>query len=88
LGAAKEIIKNVNAIDLLGRATVIEFNDNVKVVEDYLGLRAIVTFPYRHHSVVQVVLKRTRLINNRSGLERTKIWFFSVYERRRGEGMI
>lgn len=50
-----------------------------------MGLRGIVSFPYRHQSVVQVVLKRNRLVSpSDARRERQKIWFYSVYELRRG----
>lgn len=88
LPAAKEMIRTIADVEVLGRAAVIEIDGDTKNVVDYLGIRAVVTFPYRHHSVVQVVLKRSRMIDKRLGKERTKVWFFSVYERRRGAGMV
>jgi len=85
LGAAKKIIASSDKIIRLGRTKTTSFPDGNTLIEDYLGLRAIIFFPYRHHSSVQVVLKRSRLIcpHNMTD-EREKIWFYSVYEFRRG----
>lgn len=85
LGAAKKMISSSASVYNLGHATKTTYPDGNTVTEDYLGLRAIVAFPYRHQSVVQVVLKRSRLIAPvHKRQEREKIWFYSVYELRRG----
>lgn len=85
LGAAKKLISSSKEIYNLGHAKVTKFSDGNSVTEDYLGLRANVSFPYRHQSVIQVVLKRNRLVSpQKKSLEREKIWFYSVYELRRG----
>jgi Domain of unknown function (DUF4365) len=88
LGAAKAMIANCKKVFNLGHAKYRPLPDGNTEVVDYLGLRASVVFTYRHHSVVQVVLRRSRLISpaNRA-LERQKIWFYSVYELRRGMGI-
>lgn len=85
LGAAKKLISSSEDVYNLGHAKRTTFEDGNSVIEDYLGLRAIFTFPYRHQSVVQVVLKRSRLVATvNKWQEREKIWFYSVYELRRG----
>ncbi|WKJ90202.1 DUF4365 domain-containing protein [Methylomonas montana] len=85
LGAAKKLVLCSTDVYNLGHAKRITYEDGNSVTEDYLGLRATVTFPYRHHSVVQVVLKRSRLVAPvHNWQEREKIWFYSVYELRRG----
>jgi len=85
LGAAKKIIANSDKAISLGRTKTTPFPDGNMLIEDYLGLRAIVSFPHRHHSSVQVVLKRSRLICPQNlNAQREKIWFYSVYELRRG----
>ncbi|WP_428567266.1 MAG: DUF4365 domain-containing protein [Solidesulfovibrio sp. DCME] len=82
LGAAKVMTYTCKKIFNLGHARYIIFPDgNVNIV-DYLGFRATVSFPHRHHSVLQVILRRSRLIGPQ--YEGTKIWFYSVYEMRRG----
>ncbi|MEQ8270947.1 DUF4365 domain-containing protein [Algiphilus sp.] len=85
LGAAKEMVRQCKRVYQLGRAKQTIFYDGNIHTQDYLGLRALVSFPYRHESVVQVILKRSRLLSP-SGCseEREKIWFYSVYELRRG----
>lgn len=86
LGAAKSMITKCTNYWTLGNATSKIYADGSTEVTDYLGLRAKVSFPHRHHSVVQVVLKRSRLTT--TGISRhptrQKIWFYSVYELRRG----
>lgn len=85
LGAARKLISCSANIYNLGHAKRTTFEDGNTVTEDYLGLRAMVAFPYRHQSVVQVVLKRSRLVAPvNKWQEREKIWFYSVYELRRG----
>ncbi len=84
LGAAKKLIASSTSIYDLGHATRKTFEDGNTITEDYLGLRAMVAFPYRHQTVVQVVLKRSRLVapaDKRQ--EREKIWFYSGSGRRR-----
>src|SRR5471032_778028 len=87
LGAAKKIIETEKNVINFGRVKKQVLKDGNTLVEDYLGLRAAVTFSYRHHAVVQVVLKRSRVIcpdPSWRGSDRQKIWFYSVYEVRRG----
>lgn len=89
LGAAKAIIKNCRNIFTLGHATHHHYPDGNTQVIDYLGLRASVVFPHRHQSILQVVLRRSRLLSPANQLfEREKIWFYSVYELRRGMGQV
>lgn len=86
LGAAKKLITQCQDYYTLGHAKKTTFADGNTVVEDYLGLRGTIAFPYRHQSVVQVVLKRKRLLTpGNNWPAREKIWFYSVYELRRGE---
>lgn len=85
LAAARQVVKSVSDIDFLRHGETVTLEDGTTRVIDYLGLRANVKFTYRHESVVQVVLKRIRIINATFGQkEREKIWFYSVYELRRG----
>ncbi|HRO19003.1 MULTISPECIES: DUF4365 domain-containing protein [Alcaligenes] len=85
LGAAKKLVASSQQVFLLGHAKVTKFADGNLMTVDYLGLRGVISFPYRHQSVVQVVLKRNRLVSpGDAPQEREKIWFYSVYELRRG----
>jgi len=89
LPAARQMIIQNASTAYLGHARVLDLPAGEKKIVDYLGLRAKVVFPHRHHSVVQVVLKRQRVVNkNDLEKESQKIWFYSVYEPRRGmEGL-
>jgi hypothetical protein len=85
LGAAKRMIEELDYFDLLGRVEKHEMPDGTTRLVDYLGIRANVTFPHRQATVIQVVLKRRRLIpKDRPTGQSQKIWFWSVYELRRG----
>lgn len=85
LGAAKKMIAECVRYWTLGHATERIFPDGTCELTDYLALRAKVSFPYRHHSVVQVILRRSRIVDaNRLNMSRQKIWFYSVHELRRG----
>ncbi len=84
LGAAKTMLQRSNKVYELGRARRTSFADGNILVEDYLGLKANVAFPFRQRSLVMVVLKRHRLLSPSQSTEKAKIWFYSVYELRRG----
>lgn len=89
LGAAKTMVARCAEVFNLGHANVLALPDGKTHVIDYLGLRARLVFPYRHHAVLQVVLRRSRLVSPENfKLERHKIWFYSVYELRRGMGLV
>lgn len=85
LGAARTMIGQCERFWTLGNARSKSHQDGNTEVVDYLGLRAKVRFPHRDQSVVQVVLKRSRLVDASTFHEvRQKIWLYSVYELRRG----
>jgi hypothetical protein len=85
LSAAKRIVAEIAEVDMLGRPEVKDIEGGAMKITDHLGLRAIVIFPHRHQSVVQVVLRRERIISKLSTSEPAqRIWFLSVYELRRG----
>ncbi len=84
VGVAKRLIEQIADIDMLGRVKVTQTGDGFTKITDHLGIRANTIFPHRHQSVVQVVLRRVRLISPSKGLISRKIWFLSVYELRRG----
>lgn len=84
LGAARKMITDVSKVDRLGRATIEPGADGQTKVFDYVGLRAKVVFPHRHQSVIQIVLRRFREFHPKDGLMKSKVWFYSVYELRRG----
>lgn len=89
LGAAKEMVSKCKNIFTLGHATHQRYPDGNTQVVDYLGLRASVVFPHRHQSILQVVLRRSWLITPANqNSERQTIWFYSVYELRRGIGRV
>lgn len=84
LGVAKRLIKEIEEPEDLSRSRVKNEGD-WKIIEDYVGLRAFVIFPHRYESSVTVVLRRQRKINQADGsIANPKIWFYSVYETRRG----
>lgn len=85
LGAARQMIKQEANIMYLGHAKVDKLASGATKVIDYFGLRANVIFPQRQQAVVQVVLKRQRVLDTDYGnREKVKVWFYSVFEPRRG----
>lgn len=85
LGAARQMIKQGANIMYLGHAKVEKLPSGATKIVDYFGLRASVVFPHRHQAIVQVVLKRQRILDTDYGdSEKAKIWFYSVFEPRRG----
>lgn len=84
LGAAKKILTHVSKVDRLGRAIIKQEGDGQTKVFDYVGLRAQVLFPHRHQSVIQIVLRRCRAFDPMDGQVDHRVWFYSVYELRRG----
>lgn len=83
LPVAKKILETVVEYQILKRAKINVSND-VVVREDYLGLNAKVYFNYRDTSLVQVILFRKTIISKKGGISE-KIWFHSVFEKRRGK---
>ncbi len=86
LSAARKMIREVgaNGSGYLGHAKEKPLSADVTVIKDYVGLRAIVVFPHRGPAVIQVVLRRKRIVNRAKGSCDCKVWFHSVYELRRG----
>jgi len=88
LGAAKEMVRQGAQPVYLGHAKTDQMVSGATRVIDYIGLRSNIIFPHRHQSVIQVVLKRQRILNvEYGGREMVKIWFYSVFEPRRGMGV-
>lgn len=86
LPIAKHIIENVNNYKILDRIDIEDKRDPSKIlIRDYVGIRVNVNFNYRDSSVVQVILKRERLYDVNNGLLNQNIWFYSVFELRRGK---
>ena len=83
LGAAKRIIQEVDSIGWLGRMEERQLKNGNIQRRELLGIRAKVRFPFRHESVVQVILERKRTYGQTLLTEQTR--FYSVYEARRGE---
>lgn len=83
LPVAKQIIESVSEYQILNRSKV-DVSQDVIIVEDYIGLNANVSFNYRDNSLVQVILVRKRIIN-KTEIALEKIWFYSVFEKRRGK---
>jgi len=85
LGAAREMIRQGTSSLYLGHAKIDNLPSGATRIIDYLGIRSNIIFPHRHQSVVQVVLKRQRILDTDYGKrEKQKIWFYSVFEPRRG----
>ncbi len=84
LSAAKMIIHTVNKAYQITKLVSTDETDHHYILKDFISLRAKIIFPNRHESVVQVILRRKRVINKGDDTKRQKVWFYSVYEPRRG----
>lgn len=81
LGVAKRITNEVKNIGWLGRMEDLPLTNGTIQRRELLGIRAKVRFPFRHESVVQIILERKRTYGQNLIADRT--WFYSVYEVRR-----
>lgn len=80
LGVAKQIIKQTKKIWQVKKLKEEITSDGTLIITDFLGLRGRVKFTFRNATVVQVLLKRKKFINEAKGIYRTEIRFYSVYE--------
>jgi Domain of unknown function (DUF4365) len=70
----------------LGSAKTRERSKAIDIV-DAISLRANIVFRYRAAGTVQVILRRTRVICKSTGHVRSRIYFYSVHELRRGNSI-
>lgn len=84
LSAALKIIQEVDKAFQITKQELISLDKSEYVLKDFISLRAKVIFPNRHESVIQVILRRKKTINKISNKIEQKVWFYSVYEPRRG----
>lgn len=82
LGVAKRIIREVGNVGWLGRMKETPLKNGTIQRRELLGIRAKVKFPFRHESIIQVILERKRIYGQNLISDQT--WFYSVYEARRG----
>lgn len=87
LPVARKMIRLIKDYQRLGERIEIAYHkgDGLILVRDYLSLKALVSFTYRDSSLVQVILKRDKIIDIKGNVISEKIWFYSVFEKRRGE---
>ncbi|MCW8939362.1 MAG: DUF4365 domain-containing protein, partial [Flavobacteriales bacterium] len=79
LGVAKKIIENVDKCYQIKELKKEIAKDNTIILTDYLAIKCNVTFPFRQSSIIQVILKRKRILNSDKGVISSKTWFFSIY---------
>jgi hypothetical protein len=86
IGAAKRIILE-NSTPLILRSNS-SLDSEYLIVKEDIGLRSRVIFSSRQESVVQVVLRRKKMIDVQNGkIISSQTWFYSVHELRRGKKM-
>ena len=83
LGCLEYILKDVKSYQYLKQLDEYKKLSN-RIVVDLVCLRAKVIFPHRYQSVVTVVLKRKRVFNDNGKSNTAKVWFYSIFESRRG----
>lgn len=84
LGALKSILNSTNRYEYTKLLEKYEKKSNTIII-DNISLRAKVTFPHRYQGVVVVMLKRKRIFNKNGKANTAKIWFYSIFESRRGK---
>ena len=80
LGIAKKIIQRTTKFWQVKVHENKTLSDGSILITDFIGLRRKVMFSYRGATVVQVLLKRKRIINPTTKKIYSKVWFYSVYE--------
>lgn len=86
LPVARKMIRNISNYQKLDNRKQISFHkgQGQVLVRDYLSLKALVSFTYRDSSLIQVILKRDKILDIEGNLISEKIWFYSIFELRRG----
>lgn len=84
IGALEKIISSTHRYEFVKQLDTYEKTSN-KVIVDNICLRAKIIFPHRYQGVVVVMLKRKRLFNENGKANTSKIWFYSIFESRRGK---
>ena len=84
LSAAKRIIQTVDKAYQIRKQESTNEDKTEYILKDFISLRAKIVFPNRQESVVQVILKRKKIVNKLTNSIEQKVWFYSVYEPRRG----
>ena len=84
LSIARKMIQIVDkAYQITKHVSTFE-DENQYILKDYISLRANIIIPNRNKTVIQVILRRSRTVNKVNRETNQKIWFYSVYEPRRG----
>jgi hypothetical protein len=84
LGALPSILYKSQSFTFIKNIESYEKKSN-RIIVDLIAFQAKVTFPHRFQSVVVVVLKRKRRINENGKANTARIWFYSIFESRRGK---
>nr|WP_293295818.1 DUF4365 domain-containing protein [Allomuricauda sp.] len=85
LGSVQKILGEVESYEIVGKPLKKEVDGQVKVI-DYIAIRSKVGFPFRYQGVIVVILKRKKLLDlNNGNVKESKIWFYSIFESRRGK---
>lgn len=80
LGIAKQIIKQSNKFWQVKVMEIKTLADGTIIHTDFIGLRGRVKFTFRGATIVQVLLKRKKIVNTNTGIYKSEIRFYSVYE--------
>ena len=84
LSIARKMIQIVDkAYQITKHVSTFE-DENQYILKDYISLRANIIILNRNKTVIQVILRRSRTVNKVNRETNQKIWFYSVYEPRRG----
>lgn len=87
LPVAKEIIEKVDKFQIVDYRS---FEDDEKNIIHYqtLLLRARVSFSFRYPTVINLILRRKIIIPADKSEPKSKVWFYSIYESKRGRELV
>ncbi|MDX3960251.1 DUF4365 domain-containing protein [Aliarcobacter skirrowii] len=91
LGIAKKILELYN--DKKAETTllrILEKTENKQFIKNiyFYGIRCKVSFDSRSSAIIQVILKKSIILNKSNGERTEREWFYSVHELKRGHKLI
>jgi rRNA maturation protein Rpf1 len=84
LGAIPKIIKKNPKYSVVGKVQR-ETVNGLQTVKDIVVIRTKVSFPHRYQSVITLVFKRKTTYTEDMVEKNQKVWFYSIFESRRGK---
>ncbi|HDR7379538.1 MULTISPECIES: DUF4365 domain-containing protein [Bacillus cereus group] len=87
LPVAKEIIEQIENFEIVDHYSIEDDEKNIIHYQTLL-LRARISFSFRYPTIVNLLLKRKIIVSAEKGEPSSKVWFYSIYESRRGRELV